>query len=341
MSLHKKFAVALLSVMAFVFIMPANSSALLIWRRGEGWSWEHEGVTTGTNPSDQLKIAQDLQAKKQYRNALPAYRRVVSRWPLSASAQDARLGEAECYSAIGYHYKAFQVYQELIKKNPNTPHFDTVLQRQFEIGNLFLAGERQKAWGLRLLPSLDRCVEVYEQVVKNGPYSPVAPEAQFRIGLAYEKQRDYLAAVHAYEKLLERYPKLPLAEGAQFQIGWEYKQESARAEYDQNAANQAIAAFTDFLLRYPRSDKVPVAEKYQVEMKGDQARGLFQIGQFYEKNRHYRSALIYYNDVIEKNPESNWATQAKDKVAKLSPLAVEKAVPFTPLPPEPEKTATP
>jgi outer membrane protein assembly factor BamD len=324
MSLHKKFAIALLGVVAFAFVMPVDAPAVLIWRRGEGWSWEHEGVTTGTNPADQLKIAQNLEAKKQYRNAISAYRRVVGRWPLSASAQDARLGEAECLGAIGYHYKAFQQYQELIKKHPNTPHFDTVLRRQFEIGNLFLAGERQKAWGVRLLPSLDRCVEVYEQVVKNGPYSDVAPESQFRIGLAYEKQHDYLAAVHAYEKFLERYPKLPLAEGAQFQIGWEYKKEAARSEYDQNAANQAIAAFTDFLLRYPRSDKVAVAEKYKVELKGEQSRGMFHIGQFYEKNGHYRSALIYYNDVIEKNPESNWAAQAKDKIVKLSPLTAEK-----------------
>ncbi len=324
MSLHKKLAIALLSVVAFAFVMPVNAPASLIWRKGEGWTWEHEGVTTGTNPADQLKIAQGLHAKKQYRNAIDAYRRVIRRWPLSSSAQDARLGEAECLGAIGYHYKAFQEYQELIKKHPNTPHFDTVLQQQFEIGNLFLAGERQKAWGIRWLPSLDRAVEVYEQVVKNGPYSPVAPESQFRIGLAYEKQRDYLAAVHAYEKLMERYPKLPLAEGAQFQIGWEYKKESARAEYDQNAANQAIAAYTDFLLRYPKSDKVALAEQYLTGLKGEQARGLFHIGQFYEKNGHYKSALIYYNDVIEKNPESNWATQAKDKVARLTPLAAEK-----------------
>ena len=324
MSLRKTFAIALFSLFGLAFLVPTESRAVLIWTKGEGWSWEHEGITTGTNPADQLKIAQDLEAKKQYRNAIPAYRRVISRWPLSSSAQDARFGLAECYAAIGYHYKAFQVYQELIKKHPNTTHFDGVLQRQFEIGNLFLAGERQKAWGIRWLPSLDRAVEVYEQVVKNGPYSDVAPLAQFRIGLAYEKQHDYLAAVHAYEKLLERYPKLPLAEDAQYQIGWEYKKESARAEYDQNAANQAIAAFTDFLLRYPNSAKVPVVQQYQVELKGEQARGLFHIGQFYEKNRAYKSAIIYYNDVIEKNPESSWATQAKGKVAKLTPLTAEK-----------------
>src|ERR1039458_1445151 len=109
-----------------------------------------------------------------------------------------------------------------------------------------------------------------------------------------------------------------------FTLGWEYKKESARAEYDQNAANQAIAAFTDFLLRFPRSDKVAIAQEYLIGLKGEQARGLFHIGLFYEKNGHFKSALIYYNDVIEKNPESNWASQAKDKVAKLTPLNAEK-----------------
>ncbi|MGA2605006.1 MAG: outer membrane protein assembly factor BamD [Verrucomicrobiia bacterium] len=324
MSLRKRFAIALLGVLVFGFLMPVESPAPLVWTKGEGWSWVQEGVPTATTPADQLKIGQNFEAKKQYRRAIPAYRRLIARWPLSSSTPEARMGLAKCYGAIGYHYKAFQTYQELLKKHPSTPHFDDVLQREFEIGNLFLAGERQKAWGVRWFPSLERAVEVYEAVVKNGPYSSVAVDAQFRIGLVYEKERDYLSAVHAYEKLLERYPKHLVAEAAQFQIGWEYKKESARAEYDQNAANQAIAAFTDFIFRYPQSDKVPAAEKYRTELKVEQARGMFHIGEFYEKNHYYKSALIYYNDVIEKNPESDWATQAKLKVAALTPMTAEK-----------------
>jgi outer membrane assembly lipoprotein YfiO len=324
MSLSRKFTVAVLGVLVFGFLMPVESPAPLVWTKGEGWSWVREGVPTATNPAEQLKIGQSFQAKKHYRNAIPAYRRLIARWPLSSSTPDARMGLAECYSAIGYHYKAFQTYQEMLKKHPSTPHFDEVLQREFEIANLFLAGERQKAWGVRWFPSLERAEEVYEAVVKNGPYSPVAIDAQFRIGLVYEKERDYLSAVHAYEKLLERYPKHPQAEAAQFQIGWEYKKESARSEYDQNAANQAIAAFTDFIYRYPQSDKIGVAEKYRAELKLEQARGLFHIGEFYEKNHYYKSALIYYNDVIEQNPGSGWATQAKLKVAALVPRAAEK-----------------
>jgi outer membrane protein assembly factor BamD len=324
MSPYKKFAAALLTVLAFAFLMPVESPAPLIWTKGEGWTWEHAGVRIGTNPVDQLKIAQALQAKKDYRGAIDAYRRVIRRWPQSNSAQDAQFGLAECLSGIRYYYQAYKEYQKLIEKHPNTSHFDTVLQRQFEIGNLFLAGERQKAWGIRWFPSSERTIEIFETVVKNGPYSPVASEAQYRIGLTYEKQGDYLAAVHAYEKILERYPKSPIAETAQFQIGAAYKKESQRSEYDQNAANQAIAAFTDFLLRYPDSEKVPLAQQYQVALKEEQAKGLFSIGRFYEKSKEYKAALIYYNDVIETNPKSDWAAHAKDKVAKLTAVSSEK-----------------
>ena len=188
-------------------MLPTNCPAPLIWRKGEGWSYERGGITSATNPNDQLALAKQLQEKKQYDNALGAYRRVVRRWPTSFAAQDARMGTAECLSALGYYYKAFKEYQALIEKHPNSPHFETALQRQFEIGNLFLAGEKHKVWHFRIFSGLDKAVEVYEQVVKNGPFSKVGPDAQFRIGLVFAKQQDYISAVHAYEKFLERYAR--------------------------------------------------------------------------------------------------------------------------------------
>src|SRR5580704_9570508 len=117
MSLRKKSIVALLGVLVFAFLMPNESPAPLVWTKGEGWSWVHEGVPTGTNPTDQLQIGQQLKAKKQYRAAIPAYRRVIARWPLSSSTEEGGRGLANCYAPIAYHYKAFQTYQELLKKH--------------------------------------------------------------------------------------------------------------------------------------------------------------------------------------------------------------------------------
>lgn len=321
MSIWKKITILTGLVILFCTALPSECPAPLVWRKGEGWAYEREGITTAKNPREQLEYAQQLQAKKQYGDAITAYRRLIRRWPTAYSVQEGRLGFAECLAQTGYLFKAFQEYQNLITKHPNTTHFDTALQRQFDIGKRFLNGERHKVWGLKIFPSDEKAVEVFEQVVKNAPYGKLGPEAQFHIGLVYEKQKEYLSAVHAYEKILERYADNPLAEKAQFQIGLAYRKESARAEYDQNASDQAIGAFTDFLTRYPHAENATKAEQYRVTLRQEQSRGLFNVARFYEKNKNYKAAIIYYNEVIAKNPKSEWAGKAQSKILELKPRA--------------------
>ena len=308
----------------FWIALPQDCPAALVWRKGEGWNWEREGMATANNPKEQLDIARKLQEQKKYSDAVTAYRRVIVRWPTSFSTQEARLGLAQCLAQLNYLLKASKEYQNLIEKHPNSPYFDTALQAQYDLGCRFLNGEKHKVWGLHIFNGLEKAVEVFEQVIKNGPYSKLGPAAQFRIGLAYEKEKDNIAAVHAYEKLLERYPKDALAEDAQFQIGWAYKAEAQRAEYDQNNANQAIAAFNDFLIRYPTSPKANQAKEWRAELKQEQSKGLFQIAHFYEKNKNYRAALVYYNEILAQNPRSDWANQAQRKLVLLAPLAKQQ-----------------
>jgi len=314
----------LLLICTVAFFLPQTCPAALIWRKGEGWSYERGSMANANNPKDLLEIAKKFQADKKYDEAISAYRRLISKWPTSFATQDARLGLAESLTELGYLYKAFKEYQHLIDKHPNSPHFETVLQREFDIAVRFMNGEKHKVWRMRLATAYGKAVEIFEQVVKNGPYSKVGASAQFNIGLTYEKQKDNISAVHAYEKLLDRYSKLPIAEDAQFQIGWAYNTEAQRAEYDQNNANQAISAFSDFLVKYPSSQKADQAQRLRAELKGEQSKGLLQIGSFYEKNKNYRAASIYYNEVIEQNPRSDWANTAQKKLALVSPLAKQQ-----------------
>jgi len=301
--------------------LPTNSPAALVWRKGEGWSFEGSETLIGKNPTEQLEIAKKWLAAKKYGNALGAYRRLLSKWPTSFAAEEGRMGLGECLSATGYHYKAFLQYKALLEKTPNSVHFETALQREFEIGNLFLGGTKHKILGMQFFPSQDKAVEVFTQIVKTGPYSKVGAQAQMRLGMVYEKQADYISAVHAYEKVIERYPDTKNAETAQFKIGTAYKQEALRAEYDQNTANQAITAFSDYLTKHPKGEFVADATKSLSTLKLAQAQGLYRIGEFYEKQQKTKSALIYYNEVIEKTPRSTWAELAQKKVAFLTPAS--------------------
>ena len=59
---------------------------------------------------------------------------------------------------------------------------------------------------------------------------------------------------------------------------------------------------------------MPEAQKVITALKGEQARGNFQIAKFYEKSRKWNGALVYYNEVLLQNPNSPYAAEARQRL---------------------------
>jgi outer membrane protein assembly factor BamD len=163
---------------------------------------------------------------------------------------------------------------------------------------------------------------MFEQIVKNGPYSAVAPQAQMRIGEANEKRSNFPEAVKAYERAADRYnDRARIAADALFQEGLAYYKQAATAEYDQNTAAQAISTFTDFMTLYPGEPRVPEAQKIIAALRMEQARGNFETAEFYEKYHKWMSAKIYYNEVVSlllNEPNSPYAVRARERIDVLN-----------------------
>ncbi|HEV2393377.1 MAG TPA: outer membrane protein assembly factor BamD [Verrucomicrobiae bacterium] len=314
--------ICLLLMLFCLLAFPSRSPAPLIYRPGEGWSYEPVGgggKWQRARAKDQLEVAQTAFEKKDYSLALRAARRVVRVWPLSDYAPRAQYLVGRCYEAKGRDEKAFQEYQNVLEKQPKIDNYDEILQRQFNIANQYLAGKWFKLWGvIPIFSSMDKTASMYEKIVKNGAYSEVAPQAQMKIGAAREKQKNYAVAAKAYEMAADRYHDRPqLAADAVYRQGLCYKQEAQTAEYDQNTASQAIATFTDFMTLYPGDKRVAEAQKIIVGLKTEQARGDFEIAKFYEKYKKWNGALVYYNEVLLQDPNSQYATQARMRIDEL------------------------
>ncbi|MBU6402759.1 MAG: tetratricopeptide repeat protein, partial [Verrucomicrobia bacterium] len=234
-----------------LLVLPHRCPAPLVYRPGEGWTYESVGGKDWhrTRAKDQLAVAQEAFDKKDYRLALKAARRTVQQWPYSDYAPQAQYLIGRCYSARGMDEKAFKQYQKLLEKYPKIPNYHEVLMRQFEIANRYLAGEWFKLWGyIPFFPSMEKTAKMYEDLIKNGPYSDVAPQAQLSIGAAREKQKDYPKAVAAYEKAADRYrDQKKVAADALFKEGLAFQKLAERAEYDQSTAGKAINTFSDFI----------------------------------------------------------------------------------------------
>jgi outer membrane protein assembly factor BamD len=318
--IRRPFFLALILFSAAAF--PLKCPAPFIFTPGEGWTYEPvggEGKWKQTRAKDQLDVAQAAFDKKAYGTALKAARRVVKVWPLSDYAAPAQYIVGRCYEASGKDEKAFREYQKLLEKHPKLPNYQEVLHRQYEIAGHYLGGKWFRLWGyIPFFPSMDRTAEMYTKVVKNGPYSDVAPEAQMKIGLAREKQRNYPLAVRAYETAADRYNDRPaIAADALYREGLAYKKQAQRAEYDQSTAGHAIATFTDFMTLYPADERVPQAQKIILALKSEQARGNFQTAKFYEKYKKWKGAQVYYNEVQLQDPNSAYATVARQRIDEL------------------------
>ncbi|HMJ90212.1 MAG TPA: outer membrane protein assembly factor BamD, partial [Candidatus Acidoferrum sp.] len=320
----------LLCVAVALLAFAYNSPAPLIYKPGEGWVYEKPGETAGTwqrtRAKDQLEVAQQAFDQTNFDLALKASRRTVNNWPFSDYAPKAQYLLGRCLEEKGQDQQAFKQYQQLIEKYPKIAEADDVLKRQFEIANRFLGGQWFKLWGyIPMPPSMDKTAEMYEQVIKNGPYSEVGPQAQLNVGTVREKQKDYPAAVKAFERAADRYAdKEQVASEALYRAGMAYLKEARTSEYDQTVASKAIATFSDFATLHPDDARVKETGDRIDTLRTEQARGSYDIAQFYEKRKKWNAALIYYNEVLLKDPSSGYADAARiriDTIKKRNPPA--------------------
>jgi outer membrane protein assembly factor BamD len=345
-------SLGLLMLVLALWLAPQRSSAPLIYRPGEGWTYEPVGGARWRRDraKEQLDVAQEAFDAGKYRIAAKAANRVVRVWPLSDFAPRAQYLVGRAYEARGRAERAFRSYQQLVERYPKLDNYDEVLQRQFDIATLYLNGKWFYLWGvIPVGTDRDKVVDMYEKVIRNGPYSVVAPAAQMSIGSAREKQREWELAVRAYERAADRYNDQPkVAAEAFYRAGMAHLREAREAEYDQGAAGKAISAFTDFIALFPDDPRVDEARQHILDLYRVQAEGSYRIARYYEKKRRYDGAVIYYAEVVDlytrlvREPDAEAAQDARQRIASIGARRGGQPIPETPDPaPGPPENAVP
>ncbi|MSU57899.1 MAG: outer membrane protein assembly factor BamD [Pedosphaera sp.] len=312
----------LLLVFTGVALIPLRSPAPLVYTPGEGWFYESVGSESKwrrTKAKDQLEVAQAAFDKQDYSVAARAARYLIKTWPLSDYAPRAQYLVGRCYEARHQDEKAFEHYQKILEKYPKSENVKEVLARQYEIAGRYLKGQWFKLWGvIPLFSSMDRTADMYNKIVRNGPFSDVGPHAQLRIGAAREKQAHYNEAVKAYETAADRYHDRPvIAADALYRAGIAYQKQAKTAEYDQSMAGSAVASLTDFATLFPEDKRGPDAQKIMASLKVEQARGNFKIAEFYAKRKKWSGALVYYNEVVSAVPDQPAGAEARRRIETI------------------------
>jgi len=305
-------------LVVFVFLLATRSPAPIIYREGEGFlPGDAEDIEIKKNAQDQFDLAQRYEQSGDWVHAGASYRMVVRRFPRSDVAAAALFNSGRMYEKQGKLEKAFSQYQGVVERYPRSDTFEAALEAEYAIGKAFLDGRRVEVYGVPTLPSMAKAEQMFKKIVTNAPFSKIAPLAQFGIGQALEKEGSIVATTTAYQQVVDRYPNSDVVPDAMYQIGYVYLQASRATGYDETAAVRAQEAFEDFLVKFPNSPKAPQAQDNLKILQGRKSTDAFNIARFYDRQHNYKAAYVYYNEVLQQQPDSQQASRAKQRMDQI------------------------
>jgi outer membrane protein assembly factor BamD len=269
------------------------------------------------NAQELYNTAQAAEQSGNPKRAIKAYRTLLRKHPHDMLAADSAYRLGQCFEQTHDYLKAAGAYANVAERYPKSPRFNESIEAMFRIGEAFLNTGKIKFLGIKIHNTLDNAVQVFAYVVRLAPFGKNTARAQFDIGLAREKQGANDLAVAAFQSVIDKVPDEPVAADAQYQIGYVWFSAARTGTKDPNAVEQAKTAFQDFLFRYPKSEKAPQARENLRLLEHKQTSDSFGIAKFYDKQKNYRAAVIYYNDVIRQQPGSSEGDQAKKRIDEL------------------------
>ena len=303
-------------LVCLAFVLPVNGA--VVFKPGEKAHYRTPGEEEMSGTARQLfDRAQAAEAKGDSGGAIKAYRMIVKKHPHDTLAAGSAYRLGQLLEQTHKYLPAADAYAVLCEKYSKSEHFEDAVTALFRIGEMYLTGQKTKILGITVKSGLDQAADIFTMIIRTAPYDKYTARAQFDLGRAREKQGQNEAAIAAYQAVVEKFPDDPIAVDAQYQIGYIWSKASSSGTYDPAAATKSKIAFEDFLARYPNSEKASQAKQNLKKMEHKQSSTAYDIAKFYDKQKQYRAAAIYYNEVIRTQPGSTEGERAKKRISEL------------------------
>jgi len=274
-----------------LFLIGHTASSYWIWTPELG-KWINPKNYVRDTPEEQFNLGYKLYQEENHKKAIDAFKKLIKYFPKSKYAPEAQFYVGQAYERLGNSL-------------------------EYKIGNLFFVRSNKERTLLEKISFLDdntKAIEIFQKVVENSPYGKYASLAQFKLGLLYRRIHDFANSEESFKNVITNYPASDLVDDAVLQLAEVASEKEHKVDYSQEGTEVAIKRLEEL----STVGKMPEeGEKVLEKLKERKAESLFNTAKFYEKQKLYPSAVIYYEEVVKKYPRSDWAVKAIEKAAEL------------------------
>ncbi|MDI6766547.1 MAG: outer membrane protein assembly factor BamD [Bacteroidota bacterium] len=153
-------------------------------------------------------------------------------------------------------------------------------------------------------------INEFEIVKLQYPGSAMADDAQYYLAESRVMLEEFFIAGAEFQELLRSMPASPFVPIAQYKIGLCYYKLSPKSSLDQQYTLRAIDEFQTFIEYYPQHDSAAKAAVKIQELNARLAKKLYDTAELYMILEYYKSATVYFTDVVEKYHDTEYAEPA-------------------------------
>jgi len=243
---------------------------------------------------------------------------------------NALMNVARCYRKAQLYGKEFDALQALIKVHISRINFTDVVQRQYEIANLFFKGHRDYfvSW-LPFIRKDDRTTELFEIVLENAPCAAPAAEVRLGLGRLYVNNQKPQKAAETFRKVLQLHPETKEAKYAALELANLFVQLAEKGDGDGKYAKEALITLEAFLKKHPNDSETEWIHRAIEKVHSCIAKRYCKLGDFYKESGKKETAERYYALVISDYPNTPEAQEAEKKLSQLDKNYVSSRKPLT------------
>ena len=294
-----------------VTVIPAE--AAWIWSPDIG-KWINPKKAAKDTPEEQHEWAMQFFSQNDWDRAIEEFEKLTEAFPSSRLAAEGVYFAGLAWEKKDETAKAANAYQKLVDKYPYSDRIKDAMKREFEIANELASGGKVKVLGMPVLPGQEKALELYNHIVKNAPFGTYGDQAQFKIGELYKRQGEYELARKAFQTLVDEYPGSELVTKARYEIARSSMLASNSEQFNDQHAEKAIEEFQDFKKEFPAETQALEADESIRQIRAEKAKRAYSVASFYEGQKKWKSAKVYYQELVRNYPETPSAALAKKKL---------------------------
>ena len=287
------------------------------------WLLEPEGERE-INPThlgpDRAKLDQAQQTLLGGRPAKAS--KLFSKWlkkfPNSPHRPEAIYYAGQSLQQQGRLNQAFETYEQLILRYSDSQYFPLALEAEFDIAEKFLTGTKRRALGIFKISADDIGIHILERIPERWPGSLLAERALISLGDYYSRKRRWADAAATYDQLIVSYSSSAFTRQARLNAAKAYMAMFNGPAFDPAPLVEARERLLDYQQLYQSDEHAGEIQAMLAKIDALQAERDYEIGKFYQRTGKKPAAKFYYQQVVQRWPDSKWADKAQKKLKKLS-----------------------